>query len=140
MLVLVSDGGDNASAITRAQVLAKAQASNAVTYTVGLIDPLGTEADPGFLRELSGASGGQSFEPHTVADVGKTLQQVAHDIRNIPWATSRPRPVQKGRASPHQRRSDAAGRPQGRRSPRRAYFAGQDAGQDLEDANDAAPR
>jgi VWFA-related protein len=83
VLVLVSDGGDNASAIPRAEILAKAQASNAVIYTVGLIDPLETEADPGFLRQLSGATGGQSFEPHTVADVGKVLQQVAHDIRNV---------------------------------------------------------
>ena len=53
VLVLVSDGGDNASAMTRAQILAKAQASNAVIYTVGVIDPLETEADPGFLRQLS---------------------------------------------------------------------------------------
>ena len=35
VLVVVSDGGDNASAISRAQVLANAQASNAVIYTIG---------------------------------------------------------------------------------------------------------
>jgi Ca-activated chloride channel family protein len=81
VLVLVSDGGDNASAMPRAQILAKAQASNAVIYTVGVIDPLESEADPGFLRQLSDASGGQSFEPQSVAQVDKALQQVAHDIR-----------------------------------------------------------
>lgn len=83
VLVLVSDGGDNASAMPRAQILAKAQASNAVIYTVGVIDPLESEADPGFLRQLSDASGGQSFEPQSVAQVGKVLQQVAHDIRDM---------------------------------------------------------
>jgi Ca-activated chloride channel homolog len=83
VLVLVSDGGDNASAIGRARVLADAQASNAVIYTVGLIDPLETDADPGFLRQLSDASGGESFEPHNVAQVGNVLQQVSRDIRNM---------------------------------------------------------
>lgn len=83
VLVLVSDGGDNASSATRRQVLANAQASNAVIYTVGVIDPLETDADPGFLRQLSDASGGQSFEPRSVADVVKVLESVAHDIRNM---------------------------------------------------------
>ena len=32
VLVLVSDGGDNASAMTRAQILARAEASNALIY------------------------------------------------------------------------------------------------------------
>lgn len=83
VLVLVSDGGDNASSIRREQVLARAQASNAVIYTVGVIDPLETEADPAFLRQLSQASGGQSFEPHSVADVRGVLERIAHDIRNM---------------------------------------------------------
>jgi len=83
VLVLVSDGGDNASAMTRAQILAEAQASNALIYTVGVIDPLETNTDPGFLRQIAAASGGQSFEPKSVVDVGKVLQQVAHDIRNM---------------------------------------------------------
>jgi Ca-activated chloride channel homolog len=83
VLILVSDGGDNASRTRRQQVLANAQASNAVIYTVGVIDPMETDADPGFLRQLSAASGGQSFEPHSVADVAKVLQSVAHDIRNM---------------------------------------------------------
>jgi len=95
VLVLVSDGGDNASAITRTQILAKAQASNALIYTVGVIDPLEREADPGFLRQLSSASGGESFEPHSVSEVARVLRQVAHDIRNmytvgyVPAAASR---------------------------------------------------
>ena len=48
-----------------------------------MIDPLEAEADPGFLRQLSAASGGESFEPHSVAEVQKVLEQVAHDIRNM---------------------------------------------------------
>jgi VWFA-related protein len=83
VLIVVSDGGDNASATTRAQVLANAQASNAVIYTVALIDPLDTDADPGFLSELSSATGGQAFRPKNTAQVGAVLQNISRDIRNM---------------------------------------------------------
>src|SRR5258706_2649324 len=137
VLVLVSDGGDNASAITRAQILAKAQASNAVIYTVGVIDPLETEADPGFLRQLSDASGGQSFEPHSVAEVGRALQRVARDIRSMytvgyvpPTATHK---EELRRVSVAVKMPD---RHQATVRTRRAYLAGQE----LESSNDAAGR
>ena len=52
VLIVLSDGGDNASAVTRAQVLANAQASNAVIYTIALVDPMDSEADPGFLKPV----------------------------------------------------------------------------------------
>lgn len=83
VLVVVSDGGDNASSTTRAQVLARAQASNAVIYTVALVDPLDTEADPGFLRQLSEATGGEAFRPKSSDEIGVVLQKVSRDIRNM---------------------------------------------------------
>ena len=83
VLIVVSDGGDNASSTTRAQVLASAQASNAVIYTVALVDPLDTEADPGFLAQLSDLSGGQAFRPKNIDAVGNVLQRIALDIRNM---------------------------------------------------------
>jgi VWFA-related protein len=83
VLIVVSDGGDNASSITRQQVLAAAQASNAVIYTIALVDPMDTEADPGFLRELSEATGGVAFRPKNVSEITELLQLVARDIRNM---------------------------------------------------------
>jgi VWFA-related protein len=83
VLVVVSDGGDNASATTREQVLATAQASNAVIYTVALVDPLNSEADPGFLSQLSAATGGVAFRPKSIGQVAEVLQRVARDIRNM---------------------------------------------------------
>jgi VWFA-related protein len=131
VLVLVSDGGDNASAIKRADILAKAQASNVVIYTVAVIDPLETEADPKFLRQLSDASGGQSFEPKKVADVEKVLERVAHDIRNmytvgyVPSASSHREELR--------RVSVDVTLPDGRKASvrtRRAYLSGHDSQQD----------
>ncbi len=83
VLIVLSDGGDNASSTTRAQVLANAQASNAVIYTIALVDPMDTEADPGFLRELSESTGGVAFRPKNAAEVEQILQGVARDIRNM---------------------------------------------------------
>ena len=83
VLIVLSDGGDNASNTTRAQVLASAQGSNAVIYTIALVDPLDTEADPGFLRQLSEATGGVAFRPKGAAQIEEMLQGIARDIRNM---------------------------------------------------------
>jgi Ca-activated chloride channel homolog len=83
VLVIVSDGGDNASAIGRGQVLASAQASNAVIYTIALVDPLDPDADPGFLSQLSALTGGVAFRPKGVQDIEAIFQRVARDIRNM---------------------------------------------------------
>jgi VWFA-related protein len=82
VLVLVGDGGDNASSTTFDHVLKEAQASNAAIYTVGVIDPLERDANPGLLRQLARATGGASFFPRHVNDVEEVLQDIARDIRN----------------------------------------------------------
>jgi Ca-activated chloride channel homolog len=82
VLVVVGDGGDNASTTTFEQVLRKAQASNAAIFTVGIIDPLEREANPGLLKRLARATGGESFFPRRVNDVDSVLQEIARDIRN----------------------------------------------------------
>jgi Ca-activated chloride channel homolog len=83
VLVVLSDGGDNASVTTRAQVLANAQASNAVIYTIALVDPMDPEADPGFLRQLAESTGGVAFRPKNAAEIEGILHGVARDIRNM---------------------------------------------------------
>ncbi len=83
VLIVLSDGGDNASDTTKAQVLASAQASNAVIYTLALVDPMDHEADPGFLRQLSEATGGVAFKPKNANEIEEILQRVARDIRNM---------------------------------------------------------
>jgi VWFA-related protein len=82
VLVVVGDGGDNASTTTLDQVLREAQGSNAAIYTVGIIDLPEREANPHLLKRLAEATGGQSFFPRDVDDVGDVLQRVSDDIRN----------------------------------------------------------
>jgi len=82
VLVIVSDGADNASRMAFEQLLPLIQASNIVVYTVALIDPIERDANPRRLKQLAEASGGRAFTPENAKQVGSTLQQIASDIRH----------------------------------------------------------
>jgi len=82
VLVVVSDGGDNASAATFDNILRQAQASNTVIYTVALTDQFDMDANPRRLKAIADASGGEAFTPPDIAHVEEVLRRVAKDIRN----------------------------------------------------------
>jgi VWFA-related protein len=81
-LVVVSDGGDNASATPFQEIFDRLEASNVVIHTVGLVDPYELESDPKKLERLAKASGGVSFLPHDVHEVADVVKKVAVDIRS----------------------------------------------------------
>ena len=83
VLIVLSDGGDNASGTTRAQVLANAQASNAVIYTIALVDPMDPEADPGFCGSCPSRRAASRSGRRTPTEIEDILQRVARDIRNM---------------------------------------------------------
>jgi Ca-activated chloride channel family protein len=82
VLVIVSDGGDNASHTTFEEVVTKTQASNAVIYTVALVDPVERDTNPGLLRRIAQANGGEAFAPRNADDITEVLQHIARDIRH----------------------------------------------------------
>lgn len=83
VLIIVSDGGDNASAAaTFDGVLKQTQASNTVIYTVALPDRFDPDANPKRLKGLAEASGGEAFAPEGVVHVEEVLRHIAADIRN----------------------------------------------------------
>jgi len=82
MLLVVSDGGDNASRATFHDVLSHAQASNALIYTVALLDPLDRDNNPRLLKRLAEATGGEAFRPRDTADIDDVLRHIARDIRH----------------------------------------------------------
>jgi VWFA-related protein len=82
VLIVVSDGGDNASKLTFARLLLRVQRSDVVIYTVGLFDEYNTDRNPGVLRQLAKASGGEAFFPDEIPNVVGVLKAVSHDIRN----------------------------------------------------------
>jgi Ca-activated chloride channel homolog len=82
VLVVLSDGGDNASQLTFADVLTQVQASNTAIFTVALADPLDREANPKRLKAFADASGGEAFSPRAVAGVDRDFRQIARDVRH----------------------------------------------------------
>lgn len=136
VLIVVSDGGDNASATTRAQVLANAQASNAVIYTIALVDPLDPEADPGFLAQLSESTGGVAFRPKNAGQIEEILQRVATDIRNmytIGYVPAELSAASKARREALRRVAVDVRLPTGQKASvrtRRAYLAGDEGARD----------
>ena len=81
-LVVLSDGGDNASKTRFADVMTQVESSNAVIHTVALADPLDTDSDPRRLARIAETSGGKAFEPKDVAGVHQAFQQIVRDIRH----------------------------------------------------------
>jgi VWFA-related protein len=81
-LVVLSDGGDNASRITFRDALMRVELSNAIIYTIALADPFDLDSDPKRLARFAETSGGRAFAPKDVAGVHRAFSQIAQDIRH----------------------------------------------------------
>jgi Ca-activated chloride channel family protein len=82
VLIVLSDGGDNASYRRFESVINMLQESNVIVYTVGLFDEYDHDRNPGVLKRLAKLSGGEAFFPKQISDATATLQAVSRDIRN----------------------------------------------------------
>jgi VWFA-related protein len=83
VLIVVSDGGDNASKGKVDDVLTRVHDSDATVYTVTLVDRLVRgEGDPGLMKRLARATGGESYSPRDVDDVPDAFEKIAKDIRS----------------------------------------------------------
>lgn len=80
-LIVISDGGDNASQHNRREMLDLVERSLATIYTIGLFDTGDPDRDPGILRKLAGISGGQAYFPESAEDLTQTCKTIAKDIR-----------------------------------------------------------
>jgi VWFA-related protein len=81
-LVIVSDGGDNASKHKLEPVLAKAKRSDAIIYTIGIFDEQDDDRNPRVLKRFAEATGGETFLPKTVKEVVPICERIARDIRS----------------------------------------------------------
>jgi VWFA-related protein len=86
VLLVVTDGDDNASRKTLEQTIQEAQQSDTLIYTIGLMseDTKGRSRRrfQNALRQLAEATGGMSFFPQGVEEVEAICTRIAHDIRN----------------------------------------------------------
>ena len=82
VLILISDGGDNASKHTLAQVIAMARQSAAIIYTIGIFDEQDGDQNPSVLSRFAKETGGEAFFPNSSAELSSICEGIAHDIRN----------------------------------------------------------
>jgi Ca-activated chloride channel family protein len=85
VLMVITDGDDNASNETLEQLVRKAQSSEVLIYSIALLDeevPRRAKNARRALKELAEASGGVDFYPKTLAEVEQITPRVAHEIRN----------------------------------------------------------
>ncbi len=89
VLLVITDGDDDASEKSFEDTVKAAEQSNATIYAVGVFSPDDLKTDKKMVRhskkvltELSEATGGQAFFPDNLEDVTPVCEQIAREIRN----------------------------------------------------------
>ena len=80
-LILISDGADNASRRTFSDVIERARRTDALIFSIAIIDDYSAESNLKALKNLATATGGEVWTPRRVDDVQSAFAQIAEDIR-----------------------------------------------------------
>jgi Ca-activated chloride channel homolog len=82
VLVVLSDGEDNASRHSEDDMIERARDSDAIIYTVSSGSPrTGLSGDPGVLRELAKVTGGVAYFPDSDDEIVESFDEIAGNIR-----------------------------------------------------------
>jgi Ca-activated chloride channel family protein len=82
VLIVISDGGDNASGHRLAEVLKMAEQSSALVYAIGIFDEQDPDRNPDVLRRLARTTGGEAFFPGQLNEVVAICERIAYEIRH----------------------------------------------------------
>src|SRR5690348_11690024 len=89
VLLLVTDGNDDASRASFTDTIKAAEKSNATIYAIGVFsqedhksDKKTVRSSTRVLQQLAESTGGQAYFPETLDEVGPLCQQVAREIRD----------------------------------------------------------
>lgn len=92
-VVVLSDGEDNQSRVTREQSLEMAQKADAVIYTISTnISRVDTDGDK-VLRYLASETGGLALFPFKVEDLAQSFENIANELRHQYNIFYRPEPL-----------------------------------------------
>jgi Ca-activated chloride channel homolog len=83
-VVLITDGEDNSSRVTREEAIDMALRANVIVYTISTNFPGYTESGKSdkILQRIADATGGRWFEPFEVTDVANAFSQIQADLRS----------------------------------------------------------
>jgi Ca-activated chloride channel family protein len=82
VLIVISDGGDNASRHNLAQIRTIAGHPDAIIYTIGIFDEQDSDQNPHVLKQLAKDTGGEAFLPESLKEVLPICERIARDVRN----------------------------------------------------------
>ena len=85
VLLIVTDGEDNASVVKLEELVRRLQETDTVIYAVGLLSETqrrSAKSATRAIRHVVQATGGAAFFPKSVHEVNAITQQIAQDIRN----------------------------------------------------------
>jgi Ca-activated chloride channel homolog len=96
VLVVVTDGNDNTSSVSLEKLVQKAQQSEVLVYSIGILndeDRREAKRAKRALDAITDSTGGLSYYPEALSEIDKLALDVAHDIRNqylIAYTPTRP--------------------------------------------------
>ncbi len=82
VLIVISDGGDNASKHKLTDIMMLAGRPDAIIYTIGIFDEQDDDRKPGVLKQLAKDTGGEAFLLESLKDIVPICEGIARDIRN----------------------------------------------------------
>jgi Ca-activated chloride channel homolog len=85
VLVVITDGEDNASVASQQRLIEFAHQNNAIVYGIGILGgehPQSAARATKRLEELTNATGGRSWFPPDVSTIAAITPEIAHEIRN----------------------------------------------------------
>src|SRR5258708_12001134 len=81
-IILLSDGDDNQSHVTREEAIEMAQRAEAIVYTIST-NVSGTKgAGDKVLEGIADATGGRAFSPFQIRDVANAFAEIQHELRS----------------------------------------------------------
>ena len=82
VILLISDGGDNASGARLDDVLARARRSNVTIYAIGLFERGAPDTNPDVLQKLADTTGGERYLPASAGPLVSACRRIAREIRS----------------------------------------------------------
>jgi Ca-activated chloride channel family protein len=90
-IILLSDGDDNQSHVTREEAIEMAQRAGVIIYTISTNVMGGDQRGDKILQRIADATGGRAFLPFQLTDVANAFSQIQDELRSqyaISWKPS----------------------------------------------------
>jgi len=81
-LILLSDGDDNMSHVTREEAIEMAQRADVIIYTISTNISGGTRSGDKVLERIADATGGRAFFPFQLNDVANAFVEIQDELRS----------------------------------------------------------